>query len=88
MKEIYKGVFEIKKNEIKSIQKENIEKDLIISFLKNIPLEKLKELVSLNETDFEDEKQWHNAWGYDSEIEELHRLRIKNITKYQCEISI
>ena len=88
MKEIYKSEVKTRKEIFESVPKEVIEKQFILNFFKELPVEKIKDLINFQEIDFENEKNWQDAWGYESKIDELHRLRVENVVKYKCETKL
>lgn len=67
-----------------NVPKNRIEKDIIINFLKELPLEKLKKLVNFQEIDFENKELWIN---YDN-LEMLKQLKFEGVVKYTAEIKI
>jgi hypothetical protein len=56
--EIYKKVEYIHKDKAQKIYKDIAEKQFIMAFFKEMPLDKLKKLISFKETDPDKEEEW------------------------------
>lgn len=86
MKELFKNETKISKDIFDNIPKEAIERNVIMSFLGGLPIEKLKNLVNIKEFDFENK----NLCGYTREDKYLYhllcRLRTENIVLFKCEM--
>lgn len=86
MKELFKNETKISKDIFDNIPKEAIERNIVMSFLGGLPIEKLKNLVNIKEFDFENK----NLWGDSREDEHLYHLlcmlRAENIILFKCEM--
>lgn len=88
MKVIYKSESKIPKHIANNTPKEIIEKQFIINFFKNLPVDKLKILIDFKEIDFENKKLWLETHEDDFFFNKLMRLREENCIEYNCEIAL
>lgn len=76
----------VRKDIFESVPNKVVEKQFILDFLKAMPLDKLKKLVSFEEIDFEN-KQIIEQSKIDANIrEKIIHLRQKESIEYYCEL--
>lgn len=84
MKKLFKSEVKISSNlfEITKVPKNVIEKEFIINFFKELPIESLKELINFKKLDFKNRE----LWGDYSNIDMLKELQKENVIKFTCEL--
>ena len=86
--EIFKSKQKVDRNLLKRVPKDVIEKDIVFKFLKELPFEKLKELVNLKELDFKDEETLMESKFDKDYYYYLQMLREENVIEYNCSIQL
>jgi hypothetical protein len=92
MKNIYRSEVKITKeflNDV-SIPKDRLEKDFIIKFLTEMPFDKLKELVSFKEFDYEDHNLCNEAIdNYDYNLQDkIKHLQSLKAIEFNARVTI
>lgn len=83
----YRSQVKLTKEYLKNVPIEH-DKEFIISFLRQLPFDKLKELVSFQELDFENEQLWEDAKKDKYLYEKLVDLRNKKIIEFNVLLNI
>ena len=79
---LFVGEQKTSKDQLREIPKDVIEKNFILNFFKQLPIEGLKKLVNFQEIDFENQELWEDS----KKRELLSQLRDENVVKYTCEL--
>jgi hypothetical protein len=84
MKELFISEKKVSKYSLRVIPKRVIEKQFIMDFFKEMPIENLKKLINFQEIDFENKELWNDY----NKQELLSQLRDENVVQYTCELYI
>ena len=83
MEQLFKLQEKIRKEHIVNNVYENIaEKQFLLKFFKELPVEDLKRLVNFQKLDPDDKNVWENEKNH----EYLHQLKHENCIVYKCEL--
>ena len=77
---------EIPKYTFRELPKNYIEREVILQFVKELPIETLKKLFNLKEIDFEDKNLKEKSIIDNGLYNKLDRLRYENKVLFECEI--
>ncbi len=86
--ELFRSDYKFTKQTLDNIPKEVIEKQFIINFFKELPIESLKKLINFKEIDFENKNLWGDSRENKYLYELLSQLRIENTVQYTCELKL
>jgi hypothetical protein len=84
MEKIFKGEKIIDKSYFNRVPKDVLEKDFIIEFLKELPFESLKKLVSFHDINPENEDLWKDI----RLIDILRELKSRRQIRFRCQLKI
>jgi hypothetical protein len=88
MKTLFKSESKVSKATLSQLPKEfksRTEKDFIINFFRDLPIESLKKLINFEEIDFENKELFNNI-HQDEFYELIEQLRHENVIKYTCKL--
>jgi hypothetical protein len=86
--ELFRSDYKFTKQTLDNIPKEVIEKQFIINFFRELPIERLKKLINFKEIDFENKNLWGDSREDKYLYELLSQLRIENAVQYTCELKL
>ena len=86
--QLFKSNYRFSKETLDNIPKEIIEKQFIINFFNELPIESLKKLINFKEIDFKNKNLWGDSREDKYLYELLSQLRIENAVQYTCELKL
>ena len=75
----YKKELKIPQEAFRKVPKEYIEKDFIINFFKDLPIEDLKRLINYKEIDYNNQKLWRISPKISEKLTRLQHERVVQI---------
>ena len=83
MKQLFKSQEKVRKEHVVNIVYENIaEKQFIMKFFKELPIDDLKRLINFQKIDPDDK----NVWNDEKNHEYLNQLKYERCIVYKCEL--
>ena len=86
--QLFKSNYRFSKETLNNISKEVIEKQFIINFFNELPIESLKKLINFKEIDFKNKNLWGDSREDKHLYESLSQLRMENAVQYTCELKL
>ena len=87
-KQLFKSNYKVSKETLNNIPKEIIEKQFIINFFNELPIESLKKLINFKEIDFKNKNLWCDSREDKYLYELLSQLTIEDTVQYTCELKL